>query len=78
MTSLTATEILTRLGWTQLNLPNSVIKEFTAPRDEYPHPWRNHRVNRYLFTLCNITALGSSQYRVMLCMRDEEVIQRLW
>jgi hypothetical protein len=78
MTSLTCSEILTRLGWTQTNLPNSVLHTFTAPKGVHPDAWRMHRVNQYLFTLCYVPILGADHYTVRLGMRDREIVESRW
>jgi hypothetical protein len=78
MTSLTASEILARLGWVEISLPNSVLKVFMTPKDRHPDAWRMHKVNQYLFTMCLYPTVGGKDYKVMLGMRDCEIVQARW
>ena len=77
MTSLTAPQILLLLGWAQKDLPNNNLKVFTIAKAQ-PWSWAEHRVNRYLLTICRVKTLGSDNHEVMLGMRDEEVVQEKW
>lgn len=71
MTSLTAPQILTRLGWEQTS-PNT----FRVRKFEHPTVWRLHRVNQYLFTLCLLDPMGGEYWTVRLGTLDEEVVRR--
>lgn len=78
MTSLTCSEILTRLGWTETSTPNSVLRTFTTPKWTHPDAWRTHPVNQYLFTMCLNNCVGTNHYKVTLGWTDSEMVRGRW
>lgn len=75
---LTASEILTRLGWERVShgSPMAFLK-FEWNEDSPRFFDRSHKVNKYVLTVCQNNSHGKTN-RILLGTRDAEMVQVLY
>ena len=83
LTSLSATEILTRLGWEKVE-NRSLTPDYLVPLrfkwDAESHKYldRCHSVNLYVLALCKDYNIRGGSISITLGTRDEEIVQKRW